>query len=221
MKKTSLKQQSLIVLISVMVGLVSLQIPLSKLVGSGASFTLFDFIAPTLGAFFGIIPAVAAVLITHVINTLMHGGFVDMASFIRPFPMLFGLLYFARGKRDSLFIPLLAILAFNLHPIGREVWYYSLFWCIPLAMHLFRNTFTYARALGSTFTAHAVGGALWIWTFNLPATFWQGLIPVVIRERLFFALGITVTYFAAKKIIRYLSTLGHLGNLKKIIHGSV
>lgn len=220
MNKT-LSKQLLGVIIFATLGLVALQISVSTLVGSGAKFTLFDMLAPVLGSFLGVIPGIAAVLITHVINTLMHGGFVDTASFIRPFPMLFALIYFARGRKDTLFIPLLAILAFNLHPVGRDVWYYSLFWFIPLAMHSLRDRFTFARALGATFTAHAVGGALWVWTFNLPATFWQGLIPVVIRERLFFALGITVVYIVMKKIIGYLSDLGYLGNLKKSTNGSV
>ena len=53
-----------------------------------------------------------------------------------------------------------------------------------------------ARALGATFTAHAVGGALWIWTFALPASVWQSLIPVVITERFVFAVGICASYYA-------------------------
>ena len=51
-----------------------------------------------------------------------------------------------------------------------------------------------ARALGATFSAHAVGGALWIYAFSLPAAVWQGLIPIVAIERSIFALGIAGTY---------------------------
>lgn len=61
------------------------------------------------------------------------------------------------------------------------------------------------RSLGATFTAHAVGGAAWIWAFNLPASVWQGLIPVVISERLLFAAGIAATFVLTKKVLTLLA----------------
>lgn len=61
------------------------------------------------------------------------------------------------------------------------------------------------KSLGATFTAHGVGGAAWIWAFNLPATVWQGLIPVVISERLLFAAGIAATFVLTKKILTVLA----------------
>ena len=60
------------------------------------------------------------------------------------------------------------------------------------------------RSLGATFTAHSVGGAAWIWAFNLPATVWQGLIPIVIQERLLFALGIAASYLVMKYVLSFL-----------------
>ena len=105
-----------------------------------------------------------------------------------------------------LLVPLLSILAFNVHPIGRTVWYYSLFWLIPLAVWPIRSRFLLARALGSTFTAHAVGGAVWIWAFNLPAAVWVSLIPIVALERSIFALGIAASYILVNNLIAILST---------------
>lgn len=206
MKIQSFKQTLIFIALFAIIGFLALQVPLSTLVGSQAKFTLFDLLAPTVGAFIGILPAAAAILIVQAINTLLHGGFVDVASFIRPFPLLFGAFYFAKKSRFSLLTSIVAIILFNLHPVGRSVWYYSLFWVIPLVMHPLYNRFLFARSLGATFTAHAVGGALWMWTFNLPASFWQGLIPVVITERLVFALGISIVYVMTTNLVAYLQT---------------
>lgn len=203
-RKISLTYQLIFIAIFTVLGLVSLQLPLTQLVGSKAKFTLFDMLAPTVGAFVGVLPGMAAVLAAQAINTVIHGGFVDIGAFIRPFPTLFAVWYFAKKSRRSLFVPLLAILAFNLHPIGSKVWYYSLFWTIPLLAHFLRKRLLLARSLGATFTAHAVGGALWIWTFNLPAEVWQGLIPVVIMERGIFAVGISVVYVVLNNVLAYL-----------------
>ena len=70
------------------------------------------------------------------------------------------------------------------------------------------------RGLGATFTAHAVGGAAWIWAFNLKAAVWQGLIPVVISERLLFATGIAVSFVVVKYTLSYLASKHVLPELK-------
>lgn len=105
-----------------------------------------------------------------------------------------------------LLVPIAAIISFNLNPVGRSVWYYSLFWTIPLALWPVREKFLIARSLSSTFTAHAAGGAIWIWAFNLPAAVWQGLIPVVAMERAIFALGISANYILFNNVLAYLSS---------------
>lgn len=188
------KEQIYFIVLFTILGFVALQIPLFKLVGSKAAFTVFDFLAPISGSFIGIMPAAISVILIQLINTILHGGFTDIGAVIRLFPTLFGLWYFARRDRALLAVPILAMLVFILHPIGRTVWYYSLFWLIPVACYPLRNRILFARGLGATFTAHAVGGAAWIWAFNLPATVWIGLIPVVIKERLVLALGIMLAY---------------------------
>ena len=62
-----------------------------------------------------------------------------------------------------------------------------------------------AKALGSTFTAHAAGGAVWIWAFNLPAPVWISLIPIVALERGIFALGICASYVVFNNFFALLS----------------
>ena len=183
-------------------GLIALQIPVAKLEGSKAAFTVFDLFAPIASGFIGTWLGVLAVAIMQVINFLVHGAKVlDAGTIVRFFPMLFGAIYFAKYRKINFIIPAFAIIAFIAHPVGRQVWYYSMFWLIPIAMSFFQNRSLIARALGTTFAAHAVGGALWVWFVGLPAPVWQSLIPIVIRERLIFAVGIAVSYIVFNNIL--------------------
>ncbi|MBI2597485.1 hypothetical protein HYW41_04975 [Candidatus Daviesbacteria bacterium] len=194
-----------------LLGFLSIQIPFNKLVGSNVSFTLFDFFAPIAGAFLGPVFGIASVLTVEVVNNIVKDAPWTQGAIIRLFPTLFAVYYFAAtAKKGSgkwiLLIPILAIIVFIAHPEGRKVPYYALmFWSIPLIAYKFKNNL-YLKSLGSTFTAHAVGGAAWIWVFNLKAAVWQGLIPVVIAERLLFAAGISVTYILVKHTLEYLAS---------------
>lgn len=192
-----------------MVGFISLQIPFNKLAGSNVSFTLFDFFGPIAGAFLGPIFGIGSVLAVEVVNMLVKQSPWNAGAIIRLFPTLFAVYYFATIKKSPnnwvLAVPALAIIVFLAHPIGRQVPYYTLFWIIPLIAYSFRNNI-YMRSLGATFTAHAVGGAAWIWTFGLSAKVWNGLIPVVISERLLFAAGIAASFILTKKVLTLLAS---------------
>lgn len=197
------------------VGFTALQIPVNALAGAKVRFTLFDLFAPISGSFVGAGPGVVVVLLVHVFNLFLHGfagvqssSILKLAATLRFLPLIFGVVYFSHSKKLGKFVliaPLLSILIFNLHPIGRSVWYFSLFWLIPVIVYPFRDRFLLLRALGSTFSAHAVGGAVWIWAFGLPALVWQGLIPVVILERSIFALGISASYIFSNNILAILA----------------
>lgn len=190
-------------------GFLSLQVPFNKLAGSNVSFTLFDFFAPIAGAFLGPFFGIASVLTVQVVNNLIKDVPWTTGSIIRLFPTLFAVYYFATIQKKSgkwiLAVPSLAILTFLAHPNGRQVPHYTLFWLIPLIAYRFRNNL-YLKSLGATFTAHSVGGALWIWAFNLKASVWNSLIPVVISERLLFAAGIAVSFVAVKHTLNYLAS---------------
>lgn len=176
--------------------------------GSNVSFTLFDFFGPIAGAFLGPVLGIISVLSVELVNIFIHHTPFTTGAVIHLFPTLFAVWYFGSSKKNwnsniVLFVPILAIIAFVVHPIGRTVWYFSLFWTIPFLAYL-KKDMLLARSLGSTFTAHAVGGAAWIWVLNLPATVWNGLIPVVIAERLLFALGISASYLLTKYVLNFL-----------------
>ncbi len=192
-------------------GFLAMQVKLTNLAGSKVTFTLFDAFAPIAGAFLGPLWGVVSVLGMQLANIVFHGfSFEDPGTVIRLFPTLFGVLYFSRKTNIVLLVPLVAMIAFIAHPIGRTVWYYSLFWLIPIVCHVFRHKYTLARSLGATFTAHSVGGVLWIYAFNLPAAVWAGLIPIVAAERFLFAIGITVSYVAMKYLVAFLCKRGIL-----------
>lgn len=199
------KKHALFIAVFVIFGFIALQLPVTQLVGSKVKFTMYDAFAPVTGSFIGSIPGVIAVFFMQFFNFLVHGAQIeDAGTIVRFFPMLFAVLYFSKKMRINLIVPALAIAAFIAHPMGRTVWYFSLFWLIPLVAHFFRDRFLLARALGATFTAHAVGGALWIWVFALPASVWNGLIPVVIAERLLFALGMCGSFILVNNLLGFL-----------------
>jgi len=196
------KKNALFIAIFVILGFIALQIPVAQLAGSKVKFTIYDAFAPVAGSFIGSIPGVIAVFLMQFFNFLVHGAQIeDAGTIIRFLPMLFAVLYFSKKGKINLIVPALAIAAFIAHPIGRTVWYFSLFWLIPMAAHFFRDRFLLARALGATFTAHAVGSALWIWVFALPAPVWNSLIPVVIAERLLFTLGLSGSFILVNNFL--------------------
>lgn len=203
-----LKKKLLFLALFSIVGFISLQIPFNKLAGSNVSFTLFDFFAPIAGAFLGPIYGIISVFSVMVTNNLIKDTPWTTATIIRLFPTLFAVYYFAtvskKGSRWILLVPVLAILIFLAHPNGREVPYYTLFWIIPLIAYRFRNNL-FMKSLGATFTAHSVGGAVWIWAFNLKASVWNSLIPLVIAERLLFAIGISASFIIIKYTLSYLA----------------
>src|SRR3989338_8330048 len=131
------KNQVIFIFLFTLLGLIALQIPFSRLLGSSVKFTLFDFVAPTAGTFLGTVPGILTVLLAQLVNLSMHGGAVDMGAFVRLIPTLFAVWYFAKKRGSNPFVAAAAIAAFNLHPIGRSAWQYSLFWLIPIAAHFY------------------------------------------------------------------------------------
>ncbi len=191
----------------IVIGFIALQIPTTQLVGSGAKFTLFDAFAPIAGGFLGSIPGAISVLIMQILNLAWHGfNIPDAGTVIRLFPVMFAAIYFGSHTRLNIIVPILAMIAFVANPIGREVWYFSLFWLIPVAAYFFQDKSLIVKSLGATFAAHSVGGALWIWAFSLPKTVWISLIPIVAMERLIFALGIAASYLVANNVLNWINS---------------
>jgi len=91
-------------------------------------------------------------------------------------------------------LPLLCMGLFIAHPIGSQAFLYSFYWLIPIVLYAFPHQSLFLQSLGSTFVAHAVGSVIWLYTVPMTAGMWLGLIPVVIIERVLFALGMVVMH---------------------------
>lgn len=105
-------------------------------------------------------------------------------------------------------IPLVCMGLFIMHPVGQYAAAYTLYWFIPTIIALLPNPHRWLRALGSTFTAHALGSVLWIWSHpTMTAVMWLNLIPVVAYERILFATMIWISSYAIDVFLEKVSGL--------------
>ncbi|HIH20785.1 TPA: hypothetical protein HA244_05955 [Candidatus Micrarchaeota archaeon] len=193
-------QKALFFGIFVIAGLIASRINFSQLLGApNQFFTLFQFFAPIAGGFLGGIFGGAAVLVTQLVDFIAFGKEVTFLNVARLFTLVFAAWYFSSGSKQKWLaaVPLAAILLFILHPVGQQVWYFAvMFWGIPVLAKFFFADNLLAKSLGSTLTAHSVGGVLWIYSIPSTAAFWNGLFPIVVYERFIFTVGIVVSFVA-------------------------
>jgi len=190
---------------------VGLKIDMFSIQGTGGkAFTLFEFFGPMAGGFLGL-AGVAAVGIAKITAAIAGGTAFTLIDLVKLTPMMFAAYYFwrngSRGLADKLgiAIPALAMLAFWLHPIGQQAWFYALYWTIPIAAKFIPDRILW-RSFGATFTAHAVGSVLFLYTIPTDPMLWIGLIPVVAVERTIFALGITASYLVFTNVLNAVDT---------------
>ncbi len=203
-------KKAIFIVIFILLGFGLMQIPFTKIIGSSLKFSLFDFYGPIAGAFVGSILGFLTVFAMQVANWAWHGFALDTATIIRFLPMFFAVLYFAKKSRWMLLVPALAMIAFWVHPEGRQAWYYALYWLIPIACYFFYDKFIFAKALGTTFTAHSVGSVLFLYALNLKTAVWIGLIPVVWKERMLMAVGITLTFILFNYLMSLVESKFHI-----------
>jgi hypothetical protein len=191
-------------LVFTVVALAAYQVNFSPILGmENKSFTLFQFIAPIGAGLFNAAFGVAAVLLAGTLNFLYTGQLASLTYFVTLATMSFAAIYFGTKTRWILAVPLACMALFALHPIGGQVWWYSLFWLIPVAAR-FSNRLL-PRAFGATFTAHAIGSVAYLYAFNLPAQVWAALPPTVAFERTVFALGIAGSFIVFNSVLNRLS----------------
>ncbi|MFH1394368.1 MAG: hypothetical protein ABII71_04575 [Candidatus Micrarchaeota archaeon] len=196
--------------------LVGMQINFSSIIGQeNQFFTLYQFFGPIAGGFLGIFGGVA-VLGAQIVDYVLVGKEITAINLLRLLPMVFAALYFGRnwlrGIKDILgvAVPVLAMLAFWLHPTGQAAWIYALWWIIPVAAKFLPDNLV-LRSLGATFTAHCIGSVVWLYTIPMPAEAWLALIPVVAFERGLFALGIAGSYVAFTNVLNTVDKAFHIG----------
>jgi hypothetical protein len=93
---------------------------------------------------------------------------------------------------------------------------YSLIWLIPFIATFFKERLI-LNSLGATFTAHAIGSVIFLYTFGLTPSVWISLIPVVFIERGFFTLGIWASCLLFNFILDKLSNFKFASAVKPFV----
>lgn len=174
---------------------------LSFILGSKAAFfSLSQCLLPAVGFFACPTTTVCAYSI-RVCTAFLLMGISPLTALVYHIPSFCAALYLSTTSQAiKIALPMICMAIFMLHPTGSQAWAYSLYWLIPVALALIPSHTIYLQAVGSTFTAHAVGSVLWLFTHNLTPADWQSLIGVVWAERLLFAACITACYYIVTSI---------------------
>jgi hypothetical protein len=104
----------------------------------------------------------------------------------------------------QIILPLMCIILFVKHPIGKKAILYPMYWFIPTIIFFYQHvkgTKVFLTALSSTFIAHATGSIMGLYILSIPASTWNALIPVVAIERLVFASGATFVHYVVFEAI--------------------
>ncbi len=160
-----------------------------------AFFSLSSCIAPISGFFLGTMGNSLIFSMRTLITLSLKG--LGIASLCAHMPTLGGTLYLTTQWRViRMGIPLLCILLFIAHPVGRVIWFYPVYWLPPVLMGYTVPRSIFLRSLASTLTAHAIGSVIWLYSHSTDAFFWHTLFSIVWIERLIIALCMTGAYYS-------------------------
>jgi hypothetical protein len=189
----------------------------SFLVGSHMIwFSASNAILPLAGAFGGVMGSGLGFLLRQLIHLLFFKT-VSLSFLAFCVPGFCASLYWATPHYIiRLLLPIACMGLFIIHPIGAQAFVYSLYWLIPVTLYFMPRKSIFLQALGSTFIAHAVGSVIWLYTVPMTAATWIGLMPVVLAERILFALGMVVAYRIFTFIFGVIDTMDTV-NKKSIV----
>lgn len=168
---------------------------ISFLVGSQMVwFSATNSVLPLAGAFGGVMGSGLVFLIRQLIH-LMVSKTVSLSFLAFCIPGFCASLYWATQHYIvRLLLPIACMGLFVIHPVGAQAFVYSLYWLIPVVLFFMPKKTIFLQALGSTFIAHAVGSVIWLYTVPMTATTWMALMPLVLFERVAFALGMVIMH---------------------------
>lgn len=190
-----MKRKLLFFSMFVFLSLIAYHLNFSSVLGAeNQSFTLFQFFAPITGVFLGPFVGAISIFFAQLMNFFVLGKAFTLFNLARFAPMLLAAYYFGSAKKKLVaVVPLICMFLFVLHPVGQRVWFYSLYWLIPLGAAFFGEKL-FLKSLGSTFTAHAIGSTAFLYLLPTTPELWVMLIPVVLVERVLFASGISLSF---------------------------
>jgi hypothetical protein len=167
------------------------------------------FLGPILGA--------TSAFVVRALNVIINHQQLDVLTAIRFLPAMLAAVYFGLKQKKTAIIFPICIALFLLNPIGREAWMYSAIWLIPFVASFFKKRLI-LNSLGATFTAHAVGSVIFLYTFGLTPAIWIGLIPVVFIERGVFTMGIWLSCLAFNTVLDKVTNLKPVNFLKPLVN---
>jgi len=171
-------------------------IKLSWVIGSaGICFSASNLCMPLTGLFGG--AGIATILWTLMLGMRLMTGTWQLSTLTFYIPGYCAALYLATRQRVlRTALPLVCIVLFVIHPVGFQAMLYSTYWLIPLIIAQYRHAPLFMHMLAATFTAHAVGSVIWLYTVPMTPTTWLALMPLVALERCTYAAGMFVIYHA-------------------------
>ena len=176
-----------------------------------AHFSAVSIVTPLVGLFSGIVGCWIVVFIKMALG-LWYNSFGSFQILVFYVPGFCASLYLASSHiMVRLILPIVCMILFIIHPVGYASFAYALYWLIPIVLYFVHKKPFFLQALGSTFTAHAVGSVIWLYTVPMTPVLWLGLIPIVIIERLLFATGISITYMVFYNLTNRLRNFDFLG----------
>jgi len=211
------RKQILFAIIFTTLGLLAFQISISHIVGSSQSFTLFELLGPIGGMFLGPVLGAVSAFIVRALNVIIFRQPLDFLTVIRFLPAMLAAVYFGLKQKKTAIIFPICIALFLLNPIGRQAWMYSLIWLIPFVATFFKKRLI-LNSLGATFTAHAVGSVIFLYTFGLTPAIWMSLIPIVFIERGIFTIGIWTSCLVFNTVLDKLTNLKVIYFLKPLVN---
>jgi len=211
------KQKVFFVVLFTILSLGAFQIPISKIIGSAQSFTLFELLAPIGGMFLGPIFGGLSAFVVRLANVILFKQSLDILTIIRFLPAVLATVYFGLKTKKSAIVFPICIALFLLNPIGRQAWLYPMIWLIPFLATFFKKRLI-LNSLGATFTSHAVGSTIFLYTFGLTPAIWLGLIPVVLVERGIFTVGIWASYLAVNTVLDKVSKIEFIKALSQFVN---
>ena len=213
------KRKFIFLVIFSVVGLIAFQISISHIIGSTQKFTLFELLGPTGGMFLGPLLGAVSAFFVRALNIILFREAIDFLTVLRFLPMMLAAIYFGLKQKKTAIIFPICIALFLLHPVGRQAWLYSLLWLIPLFATLGKKRLV-LNSLGATFTAHAVGSVIFLYSFSLTPAIWISLIPVVLIERGIFTMGIWASCLVFNTALDKISDLRIAQFLKPLVNRS-
>ncbi len=178
----------------------------SYIVGSYAAFFSASSIAlPLMGAWSNIPVIVTTCAFGFLVRLALGASLMPMFAYWVP-GLCAALYWQLPSKFYRLGLPLLCMILFVSHPVGAAAAPYALYWFIPLMIAMMSSRTIWLDALASTFTAHAVGSVIWLYTVPMTAAAWMALIPMVACERMLYASGIVVGHAVISYVSRFFRT---------------